>query len=82
MTPKYVMRTCSECGHGMRALNGAWLRERREQAGLRQREFAARSGFTSPYISDIERNRRACPSIVLTEYLALNRVKRIRRGTE
>lgn len=78
--PKYVTRPCSECGHATRVLNGAWLRQRREQAGLDQRVFAKRSGFTGPYISDIERNRRACPDIVFREYLMLSR--RSRRGAQ
>jgi transcriptional regulator with XRE-family HTH domain len=55
----------------MRVVNGADLRERRQRAGLTQRAFGRRAGVTSPYISDIERNRRACPPDILAVYYSL-----------
>jgi hypothetical protein len=61
-TPPAKVRVdiCPHCGAGRRVINGAWLRWRRERAGIDQRTLAARLGISGPYLSDIERNRRAC----------------------
>ena len=63
--PRYLTIACPCCGHPTRQINGRYLRARREAAGLDQRRFARQLGFTGPYVSDIERNRRACPVEIL-----------------
>lgn len=68
---KYYDKTCSECGQKHKALNGLWLRDIREKANMDQRTFGKETGTSGPYISDIERNRRDCPSDILEAYLRL-----------
>jgi transcriptional regulator with XRE-family HTH domain len=68
---KYITLPCNECGQPNRVVNGQWLREIRESANLSQREFGKLANCSSPYISDIERNRRSCPSDILEYYLKL-----------
>lgn len=41
---------------------GRYLRELRERAGMRMKELADKMGWTSVYVSDIERGRRNPPS--------------------
>lgn len=41
---------------------GRYLRELRERTGMRMKEMADEMGWTSVYISDIERGRRNPPS--------------------
>ena len=67
----YITEPCPCCGHQRKVVNGRALRERRERAGLTQRDFGAFVGVTSPYLSDIERNRRACPADILRAYQKL-----------
>jgi len=71
---KMVAVTCRECGHVKYELNGAWLRWRREAAGIDQRTLAAKLKVSGPYLSDIERNRRACPFAVEQAYNGLRPV--------
>jgi len=52
-------------------INGAWLRWKRERAGLDQRTFAASVGVSGPYLSDIERNRRAATPTIVAAYTEL-----------
>lgn len=59
---------CPHCGARRRIVNGAWLRWRRERAGVDQRSFAATLGVSGAYLSDIERNRRSCPPMILRAY--------------
>ena len=40
---------------------GRFLEERRKDKGLTMREFATRIGIKAPYLSDIEKGRRAAP---------------------
>ena len=68
---KYLAVPCGECGYLYRRLNGAWLRDRRQRAGIDQRTLARRLGVSGSYLSDIERNRRACPERVLAAYRRL-----------
>jgi len=69
--PQFIRRPCPQCGYPERTMNGAYLAWKREQAGLSQREFGAALGISSPYLSDIETNRRACPQAIRAEYLRL-----------
>lgn len=71
MTPKYIITPCNECSKPKKVLNGNWLRAIREKAGLNQRAFGKCINTSSPYISDIERNRRECPIDILEAYLKL-----------
>lgn len=59
-TPKFTNEPCSKCGSPRSVVNGAWLRERRMAAGLSLREMARRLGFSAPYVSDVEKNKRNC----------------------
>lgn len=62
---------CPHCGQPYRVPNGLHLRDLREAAGLSQRDFARLIDASSPYVSDIERNRRRCPADVLAAYEGL-----------
>ena len=57
----------------MRTVNGLWLKQLREDAGLTQRQFGIRVHKSSPYLSDIERNRRECPERIYEAYRNLER---------
>lgn len=72
--PKSRLDTCPHCNNRKRVINGAWLRWKRESAGMDQRAFAKMLGISGPYLSDIERNRRDCPSSILVAYSSLRRV--------
>lgn len=69
--PAFLQLPCPTCGQLTQMRNGLVLKSRRERAGLTQREFGRRVGFTSPYLSDIERNRRRCPDDLWRAYHAL-----------
>jgi len=64
---------CGECGHERIMINGAWLKWRRQRAGIDQRTFAKRLGISGPYLSDLERNRRDCPDSIEIAYRRLRR---------
>lgn len=66
-----IWMPCPHCGQSMPVANGLRLRALREVAGLSQRTFAALVDASSPYVSDIERNRRRCPADVLAAYEGL-----------
>lgn len=53
----------------MRRLVGQNVRRLRLQTGMTQEQFAEASGFTQPYISDLERGRRN-PTVVALYELA------------
>lgn len=57
---KFTHQSCPTCGSPRSVVNGAWLRLRRERAGLTLIEFAARANVSAAYICDIEHNRRRC----------------------
>ena len=46
---------------------GTFLANKRKEKGLTMREFASRLDITAPYLSDIEKGRRAAPENKLTE---------------
>jgi DNA-binding transcriptional regulator YiaG len=69
--PKLIKEECPHCRNKRRVINGAWLRWKREKAGIDQRTIANMLGFSGPYISDIERNRRECPASVIKLYRSL-----------
>jgi len=75
---KDLLTPCPACGQMTTAVNGLYLRELREAARLTQTAFGATVDVSSPYISDIERNRRRCPPHILTAYLRLNGKKQRR----
>lgn len=65
---KWRPEPCAHCGTG-RLVNPAWLRERREAAGLTLRDVGALvGGMSAQYLCDIERGRRACPVRVREAY--------------
>lgn len=70
--PKTIETRCPTCGHLMRVKNGAALREIRQLANYTQREFGRLVNVSSPYISDIERNRRTCPQEIYDAYMDLS----------
>lgn len=69
---------CPTCGQAMTTTNGLYLRELRQAAQMTQRKFGRIIKMSSPYISDIERNRRACPPAILKAYLRLAPKKKLR----
>lgn len=75
--PRYQQHRCGHCaGTGtIRAINGQWLRWKREHARLDQRTFGATLGVSGPYLSDIENNRRVCPVEIEAAYKALGKVE-------
>lgn len=68
---KFYPAPCPTCGHPSAAINPAWLRWRRLAARVSQRDFAALVGVSGPYLSDIERGRRACPDSLRANYEGL-----------
>jgi DNA-binding transcriptional regulator YiaG len=75
----FLSAPCPHCGQAMKSINGRWLRDLREGAGLTQREFGKRIGVSSPAISDWERNRRTPPANVVALYRATWREEARRR---
>jgi transcriptional regulator with XRE-family HTH domain len=69
------MDVCPHCGKKTRAINGAWLRWLREGRGLDQRTLARMLDLSGPYLSDIERNRRACPDLIRDAYQELRHME-------
>lgn len=59
---------CPCCGHPTKVVNGVYLADLRERAGLTQRQFGKLVGASGPYVSDWERNRRAIPEHVVKVY--------------
>lgn len=52
-------------------VDGAWLREKRKAAKLTLREMARRLEFSTPYLCDVELNRRNCTPEIRKAYEAL-----------
>lgn len=73
MAAKYVLAPCPHCGHAKSIVDGAWLRERRELAGVTLREMGRRLGFSAPYLSDVEWNRRNRLPHIVRAYEALQK---------
>lgn len=68
---KFRNAPCCQCGSPQSVIDGGWLRARRLRAGLTLREMARRTGFSAPYICDIELNRRKCLPNMRAAYEAL-----------
>lgn len=68
MTQKFLTIPCSTCGAPRKRVNGAWLREQREKAGLSLRDMGKKIGLSAAYLCDIEWNRRNCPEKALKVY--------------
>jgi predicted transcriptional regulator len=64
---------CQKCaGTGqLNQVDGTKLRKHREAKGQSLRSLAKGLGFSAAYISDIERNRRACTDEILEAYASL-----------
>jgi predicted transcriptional regulator len=73
--PRTIRIPCPHCGQLYRVPNGLYLRDLRDAAGLSQRDFARTIRASSPYVSDIERNRRRCPEDVRAAYDALTKTR-------
>ncbi|MDV6239159.1 helix-turn-helix domain-containing protein [Propionimicrobium lymphophilum] len=58
---------------------GEFVAERRKQHGYTMRKFADMIGVTAPYLSDIEKGRRAAPDGKLEEIAAALRLSRVER---
>lgn len=70
--PRHRTAKCPTCGHPRRGVvNGAWLRYQRLRRGLSQREAGRQMGASSPYLSDLESNRRECPFSLEVAYTQL-----------
>lgn len=62
---------CPSCGHAKEVINGEWLRDMRLRKGLSQRAAGEQIGISSPYLSDLESNRRECPFNIEVAYSKL-----------
>jgi hypothetical protein len=71
LKPKFIETPCPRCGSPKSVVDGAWLRERRELAGVTLREMGRRLGFSAPYLSDVEWNRRNRLPAIVKAYEAL-----------
>jgi len=59
---------CKSCGQPRAVINGAWLRWKREAAGIDQRSLGKTIRVSGPYLSDLEGNRRECPDSIYVVY--------------
>lgn len=69
--PAFLERPCRTCGHPRRVRNGDYLRALREREGLSLREVARRLALSAPYLSDVERGRRAVTPALWAGYRAV-----------
>lgn len=67
-TSKFRPQPCPTCGSERAVVDGHWLRRQRQRAGLTLREVSRRLGFSAPYISDVELNRRNCTPAIRAFY--------------
>lgn len=58
---------------------GEFVAQHRKQHGYTMRKFADMIGVTAPYLSDIEKGRRAAPDGKLEEIAAALRLSRVER---
>lgn len=65
---KWSEKPCPTCGTARTMPNGEWLRYVRQRANVTLREMARRTGFTAPYLCDIEYNRRNGSPAIRAEY--------------
>lgn len=70
---KWINISCPCCSGNKKVINGQLLKYARERANLSQREFGKFLKVSSPYISDIERNRRDCPEDIFEAYMSLKK---------
>lgn len=68
---KFTTGECPTCGTPKSIINGKWLRQAREIAGLTLREMARRLEFSVAYLCDVEHNRRNCTPKIRAAYEAL-----------
>lgn len=73
--PPYRTRYCGLCGDGKLVVNGEWLRWMRVRAGLSMRAVASECGLSVPFISNVEHNRRLCPSNLEMVYVCLPKLE-------
>lgn len=57
-TKRTATASCPTCGGNRDAISGAWLRARREAAGVTLPQMAGRCRVSLSYLSDIERGKR------------------------
>jgi hypothetical protein len=73
-----ISLVCSRCqGTGTRtSVDGKWLREQREEQGLKRAAVAAAMGVSEPFLYLVETNKRAVSENVAGNYIdALHRIK-------
>lgn len=70
--PKFTKSTCPKCGNPTNTVSGAWLRERRKVAGKTLRDMGDITGYSFPFLCDVELGRRKCSEKVLVAYEALS----------
>jgi DNA-binding XRE family transcriptional regulator len=79
--PKFKSEPCPHCGTPRSVVNGAWLRERRKDAGLTLLEMARRCEVSAAYICDIEHNRRNCLPAMRDAYENIGSFGKVAKGT-
>jgi hypothetical protein len=72
MAKKFTHGSCPTCGSPRTVVNGLWLREQRESAGLSLRAMGARLNFSAVYLGDVELGRRNCTPVIRAGYEALD----------
>lgn len=60
MASKFTKINCPKCGAPTDKISGGWLREQHNKAGFSLRKLGAKLGYSSPFLSDVENNRRGC----------------------
>jgi predicted transcriptional regulator len=68
--PRTLTLPCPRCdGRGeLERVDGASLREIREESDLSLREFAERIGLSAAYVSDVELGRRRATEKIVEQY--------------
>ncbi len=65
---KFTDTLCHLCGSPRAVVNPAWLRAKRERAGVSLREMAKRLKISPPYLSDVELGRRNVLPYIVKAY--------------
>ncbi len=68
MAVKFREEPCRTCGHTRQLVNGAWLREKRLDAGRGLRWCARELKITPSYLCDVELDRRLCTDAIRAFY--------------
>jgi hypothetical protein len=73
MVKEFKADACPRCGGtgDTRAVNPAWLKERRQRANVTLKKLADSLGFSAAYLCDIEFGRRAVSAQIHDAYRAL-----------